>query len=222
MSAALPANPVPDLNQDLLANTVINGMILQTIAAGGGGGGGGAVTIADGADVTQGSTTDTEKTADGYSTASVISLLKGIQAYYDPSAGGPGNSVFSGIINADLGDNIPAINGSLSDIDGTTQNILNIMPATQPSQNSGAIDAGTLRVVQASYAFTPHFISVAASTSSTIPANALTWSYVLLTGAGTIGGVAAPLNVPVSGGALGSTLAYTTGTVSTAFVAYQT
>ena len=72
--------------------------------------------------------------------------------------------------------------------------------------------------------YTPTFVSVSSSASSTIPATAKSWSFVLLTGTGSIGGVSIPttmLGIPISGSALAGTLAYTTGTTSSAFLAYE-
>lgn len=93
---------------------------------------------------------------------------------------------------------------------------------TAVSTNAGTADAGTQRVVQATITYTPNFVSVGASASSNIPATAKSWSFVLLTGTGTLGGVAVPLGIPVSGGALAALLAYTTAGASSAYVFYET
>lgn len=69
---------------------------------------------------------------------------------------------------------------------------------------------------------TPHPVAVGASGSGNIPAGALSWAFVLLTGTGTIGGVAAPLGVPLSGGKLAANFAYTTAGGSSAFILYET
>lgn len=68
---------------------------------------------------------------------------------------------------------------------------------------------------------TPVPVAVGASANSTIPATATSWAFVLLTGTGTIGGVAAPLGVPLSGGPLAAALAYTTAGSSSAFILYE-
>ena len=65
--------------------------IAKAIANGGGGGGGGAVTIADGADVTQGAKADAAYTGSG--SASVVGVLKGI---YANGSGGGGGTVTQG------------------------------------------------------------------------------------------------------------------------------
>lgn len=106
----------------------------------------------------------------------------------------------------------------------------NLTPDTEDSQTAllykiaVAVGAGTGGVpfTSASQTFTPNFVSVGASATGTIPANAKTWSFILLTGTGTLNGVAVPLNTPVSGGAVSASIAYTTGTTSSAFIAYQT
>lgn len=65
-------------------------------------------------------------------------------------------------------------------------------------------------------------VSLGASASQVIPVGAKSWAAVLLTGAGTINGVALPLNVPVSGGTLAATVTIATAGGSSAFVLYET
>lgn len=68
--------------------------------------------------------------------------------------------------------------------------------------------------------YNPTFVSMSASASQVIPATA-SYSFIVLTGTGTIGGVAAPLLAPISGDKLAAPLTVTTGSASTAFLAYQ-
>lgn len=86
----------------------------------------------------------------------------------------------------------------------------------------GAGPAGAAAVPGTGPLTTPHPVAVGASASGNIPAGALSWAFVLLTGTGTIGGVAAPLGVPISGGKLAANLAYATAGASSAFILYET
>lgn len=70
---------------------------------------------------------------------------------------------------------------------------------------------------------TPHTVAIGASASGTIPAGAKGFTFSLETGTGTLGGAAIATGVTVKeGGILASSLAYTTGSASTAFLYYAT
>lgn len=85
---------------------------------------------------------------------------------------------------------------------------------------AGAGSGGSIIVT--SPAVTENPVAMGASASQVIPVGAKSWAAVLLTGTGTINGVALPLNVPVSGGTLAATVTIATGSASTAFVLYET
>jgi len=69
---------------------------------------------------------------------------------------------------------------------------------------------------------TEHPVALGASANQVIPVGAISWAAVLLTGTGTINGVAMPLNVPLSGGKLAATVTIATAGGSSAFVLYET
>lgn len=70
---------------------------------------------------------------------------------------------------------------------------------------------------------TPHPAAMAASSSVIFPTNATQVAFLLLTGTGTVGGVAWPLGVSYNNtGPLTSTLTVTTGSTSTAITDYST
>lgn len=110
----------------------------------------------------------------------------------------------------------------------TTENIANASwgAATLTGGVSGALvvtgpgSGGS--IVVTSPAVTENPVALGASVSQIIPVGAKSWAAVLLTGTGTINGVALPLNVPVSGGTLAATVTIATGTTSSAFVLYET
>lgn len=85
----------------------------------------------------------------------------------------------------------------------------------------GAGTGGISAALAAPTATTPTFVAIPASSSGNIPVTAKNWSFTLLTGTGTIGGVAAPLLIPVSGTTPTAPIPYTTGTTSTAFLSYS-
>lgn len=74
-----------------------DGNFIPEVYVSGGGGGGGAVTVADGADVTQGAKADSAAT-DNTSSWSVVALLKGLYGFLSTLAG----TVASGLLKAKI------------------------------------------------------------------------------------------------------------------------
>lgn len=92
---------------------------------------------------------------------------------------------------------------------------------------TGAATQTTLAALLAKFNAEPvaTFAAIGASASGNIPATAKSWSFVLLTGSGTIGGATLPLGMPLSGGTgfapIDSAIAYTTNASSSAFLFYE-
>lgn len=70
---------------------------------------------------------------------------------------------------------------------------------------------------------TPHVVLVAASGSQAIPIGAKEWSFVFLTGTGTVNGIAVPAGLGDSGqNKLAATITIATNAASTAYVRWNT
>lgn len=113
----------------------------------------------------------------------------------------------------------PEAGNSISPADAEKHILVQIAANTQGLSAGGTGGAG---VVVASAPVTEHPVALGASASQVIPIGAKSWAAVLLTGTGTINGVAMPLNIPLSGGTLATTVTIATGTTSSAFVLYET
>lgn len=89
--------------------------------------------------------------------------------------------------------------------------------------NSNAIAGGGGSGDGASTPVTTTTTGVGASQSSSIPANATSWAFQLLSGTGTFQGVSIPTGLPLNGTGPGTApIAYTTGVASSAILMYQT
>lgn len=70
---------------------------------------------------------------------------------------------------------------------------------------------------------TPHFVSVSASASGTIPSGAKGWTFTVVSGTATFGGVSVPAGFSDSDtNTLSSAISYSTSSASSAYVRYNT
>jgi hypothetical protein len=82
----------------------------------------------------------------------------------------------------------------------------------------GGAGAGTTTAT----GFVSHFVALAAGSTTSIPTTAESYSVVLLTGTGTISGVAMPPTIPISGRKVKTAIPVVMAAASTGFLAYET
>jgi hypothetical protein len=140
---------------------------------GGGGGGGGAVTVADGADVAQGATTDAEATGNG----TVVGILKRLRTLL---AGGLPSALVGGRLDVNVG-NTPAV--SQSGAWTVTANAGSGTQATDPSDRDARLlgrvklhDGTDVALVSAAGELAVQFLSAQAVTQSGAWSAGRTWS----------------------------------------------